>query len=223
MQVAMPLSQYIVQHLSEENPLNAQEDKVKFLNDAEPILRQIVAPRFSLMLRKRIAELAEVTDAEMQSLLKLPAPTYAPAKATQRQSRMQLSIKKRFVLMLLMQPSLAKSEYLNFAQGFSEEDVLLQASIHATLGQPQSKPAALLHTIESQVEPRLLQEIQRELTLFDEGAEFNLEFEGACTQLAKMARQKQGNSTLEALKEKPLSTLTVEEREMLTNITVRKK
>ncbi len=222
-QSAMPLSQYIVQHLIQENPLNAQEDKVKFLNEAEPILRQIQAPRFSLMLRKRIAELAEVTDAEMQSLLKLPALNNAPAKATQRQSRMQLSIKKRFVLMLLMQPSLAKSEYLNFAQGFSEEDVLLKASIHAALEQPQSKPAALLHTIESQVDTRLLHEIQRELTLFDEGAEFKLEFEGACTQLTKMALQKQGNSMLEALKEKPLSALTVEEREMLTSITIRKK
>jgi DNA primase len=223
MQGAMPLSQYIVQHLSEANPLNAQEDKVKFLNEAEPILRQIIAPRFALMLRKRIAELAEITEAEMQSLLKLPVLNREPTKAMQRQSRMQLSIKKRFVLMLLMQPSLAKSEYLNFAQGFSEEDVLLKASIHAALEQPQSKPAALLHTIESQVDTRLLHEIQRELTLFDEGAEFKLEFEGACTQLAKMALQKQGNSMLEALKAKPLSALTVEEREMLTSITVRKK
>jgi DNA primase len=223
MQGAMPLSQYIVQHLSEANPLNAQEDKVKFLNEAEPILRQIIAPRFALMLRKRIAELAEITEAEMQSLLKLPVLNREPTKAMQRQSRMQLSIKKRFVLMLLMQPSLAKSEYLNFAQGFSEEDVLLKTSIHAALEQPQSKPAALLHTIESQVDTRLLHEIQRELTLFDEGAEFKLEFEGACTQLAKMALQKQGNSMLEALKAKPLSALTVEEREMLTSITVRKK
>ena len=35
--------------------------------------------------------------------------------------------------MLLMQPSLAKTEHLNFAQGFGEENMLLQASIHAAL------------------------------------------------------------------------------------------
>ena len=222
MQAAMPLSQYIVQHLSEQNPLNSQEDKVQFLNEAEPILRQIVAPRFSLMLRKRIAELAEVTEAEMQSLLKLPAPNRPPAKATQKQSRAPISIKKRFVLMLLMRPSLAKTEHLNFAQGFTEEDVLLQASIHAALKQPQSKPAALLHTIEPHVDPRLLHEIQRELHVLDETLDFALEFEGARTQLVELTQQKQDGGLLDALKEKPLSALTTEEREMLKNLTAKK-
>ena len=222
MQVAMPLSQYIVAHLSENNTLNSQEDKVQFLNEAEPILRQIVAPRFSLMLRKKIAELAEVTEAEMQSLLKLPAPNRPPAKATQKQSRAPQSIKKRFVLMLLMQPSLAKPEHLNFAQGFSEEDVLLQASIHAALEQPQSKPAALLHTIELQIDPKLLHEIQRELQLLDESLDFALEFEGARTQLVELTQQKQDGGLLDALKEKPFSTLTAEEREMLKSLTAKK-
>ena len=222
MQAAMPLSQYIVQHLSEQNQLNAQEDKVKFLNDAEPILRQIIAPKFSLMMRKRIAELAEVSEAEMQSLLKLPAPNRSPVKATQKQSRAPLSIKKRFVLMLLMQPSLAKTEHLSFSKGFSEEDVLLQASIHAALRQPQSKPAALLHTIESQVDTRLLHEIQRELHLLDESLDFALEFEGARTQLVDMTQQKQDGGMLDSLKEKPFSALTAEEREMLKKLTAKK-
>ncbi len=221
MQAAMPLSQYIVQHLSEKNPLNSQEDKVQFLNEAEPILRQIVAPRFSLMLRKRIAELADVTEAEMQSLLKLPAPNRPQAKATQKQSRAPISIKKRFVLMLLMQPNLAKAEYLKFAQGFTEEDVLLQASIHAALAQPQSKPAALLHAIESQISSSVLHDIQRELHLLDETLNFALEFEGARTQLIDMMQQKQGLSVLDTLKEKPFNALTTEEREMLKNLTAK--
>ncbi len=222
MQSAMPLSQYIVQHLSEQNPLNSQEDKVQFLNDAEPILRQVIAPKFSLMMRKRIAELADVTEAEMQSLLKLPAPNRPPARATQKQSRAPLSIKKRFVLMLLMRPSLAKTEHLNFAQGFTEEDVLMQASIHAALKQPQSKPAALLHTIEPHIDPRLLHEIQRELHVLDETLDFALEFEGARTQLVELAQQKQDGGLLDALKEKPFSALTAEQREMLKNLTAKK-
>lgn len=220
---AMPLSQYIIEHLIEANPLNSQEDRVKFLNDAEPILRQIAAPRSALFMRKKIAELAEVSEAEMQNLLKLPAPNSAPMQSTQRQSRAPISIKKRFVLMLLMQPSLAKAEYLSFAQGFGEENVLLQASIHAALEQPQSKPAALLHTIESQVEPRLLHEIQRELQLLDDSLDFALEFEGARTQLEEMTQQKQDIGILETLKEKPFSSLTHEERELLAGITARKK
>ena len=222
MQSAITLSQYIVQHLSEQNPLNSQEDKVQFLNDAEPILRPITAPKFSLMMRKRIAELADVSETEIQSLLKLPAPNRPPVKATQKQSRAPISIKKRFVLMLLMQPNLAKAEYLNFAQCFTEEDMLLQASIHAALAQPQSKPAALLHTIESQIDPRLLHDIQRELHLLDESLDFALEFEGARTQLLELTKQKQDGGVLDALKEIPFSALTEQQREMLKKLTVKK-
>jgi len=52
MDKAMPLSQYIIQHLSEHNPMASQEDKLQFLNDAEPILKQIQAPRYAMLLRK---------------------------------------------------------------------------------------------------------------------------------------------------------------------------
>ena len=218
---ATPLSQYIVQHLSQENPLNSQEDKVKFLNDAEPILRQIVAPRFSLMLRKKIAELAQVTDAEMQSMMRLPANSHGPPRAMQKQPRAPISLKKQFVLLLLMQPSLAKENHLSFAQGLTAEDVLLKASIHAALAQPASKPAALLHAIEPQVDAKLLHEIQRELHVLDDGLDIALAFEGACTQLSKMAQQKQDGGVLDALKEKPFASLTVEEREMLKKLTVK--
>ena len=222
MQAAMPLSQYIIAHLTQQNPLNAQEDKVQFLNEAEPILRQIVAPKFSLMMRKKVAELADVTEAEMQSLLKLPAPNRPPAKATQKQSRAPISIKKRFVLMALMRPDLVKTEHLNFAQGFAEEDMLLQASIHAALAQPQSKPATLLHTIESQVDPRLLHEIQRELQLLDEKMDLSLEFEGACTQLSIDYQKKSNTKLLSAVNEKPSSAMADEEREILKNIRAKK-
>ena len=221
MSAAMPLSQYIVTHLTEQNPLNAQEDKVQFLNDAEPILRQITAPRFSLLLRKKVAELADVTEAEMQSLLKLPATNKTPAKASQKQSRAPISIKKRFVLMLLMQPGLAKVAHLNFANGYAEEDVLMQASIRAAIAQPNSKPATLLHAIGPLVEPRLLREIERELQLLDETLNIRLEFDGACTQLGELAQSQHDGGIIQLLKEKPLNTLTVEEREMLSSITTR--
>lgn len=219
---AMPLSQYIIQHLSEHNPLTSQEDRVRFLNEAEPILRQIVAPRSALFMRKKVAELAQISEAEMQALLKLPAPNRPQAKATQRQTRAPLSIKKRFVLMLLMRPSLAKSEHLELAKGFSEEDILMQASIHAALEHSQSKPAALLHVIEPQVDPRLLHEMQRELHFLDESLDIALAFEGACAQLNKVAQLRQGVGVLENLKEKPLNTLTSEEREMLKKLTAKK-
>ena len=222
MQNALPLSQYIIQHLSEQNPLNSNEDQVKFLKDATPILLEIKAPLNALYMRKKIAELTGITLEALQSELKLPKTNKTPAKATQKQSRAPLSIEKRFVLMLMMQPSLAKPEYLDFGAGFTEQDVLLKAAINAALQQPQSKPATLLHSIESQVEPRLLREIQRELQLLDESLNVELEFAGACTQLMDATQQKREGNMLDILKEKPFSALSEQEREMLKSLTVKK-
>ena len=221
-QAAMPLSLYIVQYLTQANSLQSQEDKVTFLNDAEPLLRQIKAPRFSLMLRKKIAELANLTHPEMQSLLKLPAITKPIGKSTQRQSRAPVSIIKRFVLMLLMQPNLAKPEHLDLALGFEDESVLLRVTIHAALEQPNSRPATLLHTIEAQLAPQMLREIERELQMLDENIDIQLEFEGARTQILELTKQKLADNMLGSVKEKPLSALTTLEREMLANITIRK-
>lgn len=222
MQNAMPLSQYIVQHLSEDNPLQSQEDKVKFLNDAEPILKQIQAPRYALLLRKRIAELAQVTEQEMQSMLKLPAPNRPPIKATQRQSRAPISIKKRFVLMVMMRPQLAQAKHLSLAEGFSEEDILLKATLQAAMAQPHAKAGALMHAIESQVDARLMRDIQREVQLLDENLDFDLEFSGAHAQLEDMVNGKRESTLLDTLKETPLAMLSEEQREMLRQLTVKK-
>lgn len=221
-QQATPLSQYIVQHISADNPLSSQEDKVRFLNDAEPILKQITAPRYAVMLRKKIAELAQLTEQEMLSVLKLPNLNKSPAKAMQRQSRAPISIVKRFVLMLLMQPGLARPEQLALAQGFDEESVLLKCVIQAALEQPQSKPATLLHTISAMVEPRLWREIQRELHLLDESLDFELEFLGAYAQLTEAANTKRETSLLAQLKEKPFAQLSQQERDLLRSFTLKR-
>lgn len=219
-QSAMPLSQYIAQHLTEKNPLNSQEDKVMLLNEAEPILKEIKAPRLSLMLRKRIAELAQVTDAEMQSLLKLPIPGQARKKAVRRQSRSPLSIKKRFILMALMRPDLVSTQDLRFAGSDNIEDRFLMGVLNVCLENPTFKPAVLLHTLK-EMDVSLMAEIERELHQLAENLDFTLELEGARTQLSGTVQQIKNSDLLEAVKEKPLSALTEQEREMLKKLGVK--
>ena len=223
MQNAMPLSQYIVQHLSAENALHSQEDKVTFLNDAEPILRQIIAPRFSLMLRKRIAELAGLSEAEMQNMMRLPANKHAPPRAMQKQLRVPLSMKKRFILMALMQPQLVIEDDLNLALGSNEDDIFLRETLQACLQQPQFKPAVLLHMLQDNVNLRLMNEIERELHLLDESLEFALEFAGARTQLREAMKESDGARMLDNANEKSISALTEQERDSLNSILKRNK
>ncbi len=219
MDKAMPLSQYIIQHLSEHNPLASQEDKVQFLNDAEPILKQIQAPRYAMLLRKKVAEMTGLAGGEMQRMLKLPNPAKAQQKAVRQRARTPLSLHVRLALMLLMRPQWARPELLANIMGESDEEHMLRVMVKAAIAQPESRPVVLLQMITPYISEALRHQLHRELSLLDDTLDFALEFEGACTQLSDMALIAREKSLLGQLTEKPFSSLSDAEREALRQLT----
>lgn len=218
MKLAMPLSQFILKHLSEDNPLQSQEDRVRFLNEAEPIMQQINAPRSAMFLRKKVAELAQLSLDEMHGVLKLPNLNKAPAQARPKQTRTTVSLHKQYCLMLLMQPNLAKEEDLQWIQGDSEEEQMLRLAIETCLLHPHSKPVVIMRELEDKVDAKLLRELQRDLSMLDETLDFVSGFNGARQQLRLAYTQKQENALLAQISEKPLSALTESERALLKNL-----
>lgn len=219
MDKAMPLSQYIIQHLSEHNPLASQEDKVQFLNDAEPILKQIQAPRYAMLLRKKVAEMTGLAGGEMQRMLKLPNPAKVQEKAVRQRARTPLSLHVRLALMLLMRPQWTRLELLENITGESDEEQMLRVMVKAAMAKPESRPVVLLQMITPYISESLRHQLQRELSLLDETLDFTLEFEGACTQLSDMALIAREKSLLGQLTEKPFSALSEAEREALRQLT----
>ncbi len=212
---AMPLSQYILQHLSENNPLQSQEDRVRFLNEAEPILQQINAPRSAMYLRKKVAELAQLSAEEMQSLLKLPNVNKPAAQARPKLTRTTVSLQKRFCLMLLMRPELATESDLSWVDGQADQDILLKQTIETCLRHPNSKPAVLMRELEGKVEAKALRELERELSLLDETLDLERELTGTRQQLQDAYSHRQSSNLLARVGEKPLSALTEEEKALL--------
>jgi DNA primase len=217
MKTALPLSQYIVQHLSADNPLQSQEDKVRFLNEAEPILQQIQAPRLRLLLSKRIADLTGVSHEEMTGMIKLPS-IKQKQQAMPKLTRTAASIGRRFLLTVLMRPDLVVADDLSWAVGDDEESRLLRLAMETALAYPSSKPAALMQHFQDKFSPALLRDIQRELHLLDDSLNVELEFAGARTQLMESHQQKSRMQLLDKIKEKSLSELTEEEKAILKSI-----
>ncbi len=215
---AMPLSQYILQHLSENNPLQSQEDRVRFLNEAEPIMQQVNAPRSAMYLRKKIAELAQLSSEEMHSLLKLPNLNKSPAQARPKLTRTTISLQKRLCLMLLMQPALATQADLASVDGETEEDILLKYTIEVCLHHPHSKPVVLLRELESRVDAKALRELERELSMLDEALDLAKELVGTRQQLQDTYSHRQSTQLLARISEKPLSALTEDEITMLKSV-----
>ena len=221
---AMPLSQYLVQHLTEKNHLATQEDKVKFLNEAEPILKEITAPKLSLLLRKRFAELLRLNDKEMDQLLYVAQPQMQTNKTNiKTKGKLPSSIKRKFILLLILKPHLAITEDLALAQSDSFEDDLLKKVLALTLNQPESKPSSILHGLKSQVDSVMMDLVNEELTHFDDQIHFESEIEGARKVLLEQGKASKTKAHFSALKDKPLSSLTEEEKEHLKTLTQRPK
>ncbi|MGB4813010.1 MAG: DNA primase [Methylophilaceae bacterium] len=218
MKVAMPLSQYILKHLSEENTLQSQEDRVRFLNDAEPIMQQIKAPRSAMFLRKKVAELAQLSIEEMHALLKLPNLNNASKPTRPKLSRTPSSLQKRFCLMLLIHPHLAEQADLLWANGFENDDLLLHHTIEICLQHPNARPVVLMRALENVLKTELLRELERELNVLDETLDLASEISGARQQLKQSYLQKNERVILAQLSEKPLSTLTDAEKAMLKTL-----
>ncbi len=68
---AIPLTEYIIKYLTINNDLATQEKKVKFLNEIEPIFKQLTAQKLSLLFKKRISELINLNLEEINQILKI--------------------------------------------------------------------------------------------------------------------------------------------------------
>ena len=216
--VAMPLSQFILKHLSEDNPLQSQEDKVRFLNEAEPIMQQITAPRSAMFLRKKVAELAQLSIDEMQSLLKLPNLNKAPVQARPKLTRTTNSLHHHFCLTMMMLPSLADKADLLWVIGNSEDEILLRQTIETCLLHPHSKPVVIMRELEGKVDSKTILSLKKELNLLDETLDLAKELVGARQQLKQLYLQKNESALLAQVSEKPLSALTEDERNLLKSL-----
>ena len=78
----------------------------------------------------------------------------------------------------------------------------------------------MLHSVKG-VDAGLMADVESELHLLDESLDFALEFSGARTQLLETVQQMKETQLLHQIKEKPISALTDEEREMLKKLGVK--
>ena len=79
---AMPMSGFLVRELTRENDLASEEGRARLLRDAKPLVTQLQqAPMLGRMLRKRLAELAGITPAELDNHWGIVA---APSPASSR-------------------------------------------------------------------------------------------------------------------------------------------
>lgn len=210
-----PLSQYVVQTLSSANDMQSHEGRVRFLNDVEPILKQIQAPALSLLLRKRCAELAGVSQAELESLMNLAQPAVRRKSAPARSSRKPPTLVRRLIQMVLLRPHLALQLDASMVPGNGAEDEVFGHLIRLASESPSLATSALLQSLRGNVPESLMAEISAEVMEVDDAFEIEDEFEGAMKQLRDSLKQRELAVVLRIAQEQGLQALTQEQKMLL--------
>jgi len=105
-QEAMPLSAYLLREASTGLDLRSQEGRNQLLQRAKPLLTAITAPTTALLLRKEVAALAGVSQAELEALYEIKPVARAARPAMQKAGRTQISPQRTLLQCLIAQPTL---------------------------------------------------------------------------------------------------------------------
>jgi DNA primase len=119
---------------------------------------------------------------------------------------------------MLMHPELVSESDLLWVVGHSDNEVLLQKTIETCLSHPHSKPVVIMRALESKIDETVVRELERELNVLDETLDLAQELMGARQQLQQIYSHKNESELLAKISEKPLSTLTEDERALLKSL-----
>jgi len=105
---SLPLSGYLLRELTAEVDLRTQEGRSALLKNAQPLLTAITAPTTALLLRKEVAALAGVTQAELEALWSIKPVAASPRQAPPKAKRAAPSGMRTLLRCLVMRPELAR-------------------------------------------------------------------------------------------------------------------
>ena len=217
---ATPLSEYVVHYLTKKNDLTSQEDRVKFLNSVEPILNNIASLKLTFLLKKRISELLNLTIDELDKVINVkskentkPSSKNIPREAT--------SVVRRFISLLISDPSLVEENDKDIAWGDSLDEQLARACITKVLMDLNHNTASIFHFLNNQFDSDFVDEIKSQVLNFDEKINVEEEVNILRNRIKKNKSKVLNKSKLDAIKNKSFDTLSSEEKEFLKTITKR--
>jgi DNA primase len=120
---AEPLSAYLLAQLRARVDTNTIEGRSRLVHEAKPMLKSVAAPALQLQLLKQVADIAGMTQEEVERLCELrrsqPGPWQRPAPPKAERPRPQ-SVQRWLLKCLLVKPGLARELPL---ERFQREDV----------------------------------------------------------------------------------------------------
>ncbi|MFH0934347.1 MAG: DNA primase, partial [Pseudomonadota bacterium] len=175
---SLPLSGYLLRELTAEVDLRTQEGKSALLKNAQPLLTAITAPTTALLLRKEVAALAGVTQAELEALWSVK-PVAAPQRpAPQRAKRAAPSGLRTLLRCLVMKPELARELPGDWSAEGNEAAAIAALADWLREGADEVSTAALIQHFQGTVHEASFAVAQGEIMHLGEDYDADADFAG---------------------------------------------
>lgn len=217
-ETSIPLTEYIIRNLTSTNDLTSQDKKVRLLNEVDPIINLLKAPRLSLLFRKRIAQLVGLDMEEISKILKAPKQEKQNINNFKKiEKRIPINPVRRFNLFIIIKPELALASDLDLFLLKDNEHFIAKTIINSAL-MNNNNAAVMLHLLADKIDAESFKEIEDQIAKIDA----DLSIEDEVNALRKSLRNKllalNNKLKLKELQQKSLALLTDEEKVFLKNI-----
>ncbi len=210
---AMPLSAYLLREISLDLDLKTQEGRNQLLHRARPLLTVIASPVTSLLLRKEVAVLSGVSQAELEALYEIKPIVHAPRAHLKKAVRTPFSLQHLLLQCLIAQPALAMQMPADWhGEGADAEAIVAMMAVLREAGFSMSSPA-LAQLFQGTVHARTMAQAEADMLAWGDSFDVEAEFAGLIVRMDEGQRREkfqelQGKSQIGGL-----SSLTSVERE----------
>ena len=223
---AMPLSGYLLRELTADLDLKTQEGRNQLLHHARPLLSVITSPVTSLLLRKEVAALSGVSQAELEALYEIKPISQAPRAALKKVVRTPFPMQRLLLQCLIAQPQLGARMPDDWHGEGSDADAIV--AVLAVLREVDYKitSPALMQRFEGTSYARALAQAEAEMLAWGETFDVETEFAGLLGRLDDGQRRQQFETLQGKLLQEGssrISSLTSEEREQYLRLLQRGK
>jgi DNA primase len=206
---AMPLSSYLLREVSAGLDLRTQEGRNQLLHRAQPLLTAIAAPATGLLLRKEVAALSGVSQAELEALYEIKPVARVSRKPIQKATRTTPSVHRLLLQCLLAKPELGQQMPDEWQESGADAEavsavVMVLRETDFTLSSP-----TLTQLFQGTIHEKTLASAQADILNWGENFDVNAEFAGLLSRFHENQRRQQ----FQALQSRGLSNLTDPERE----------
>ena len=205
-QQGVPLSEMLIQELRSRADDSTAEGRARLLHLAKPLVMQVSAPTLALMLRQRLASIAQVSVADVEELFEVrrAGPRHARPTRESRPRRAPATLTQWILQAVLHDPGLSGQVETAALDARDRFTPALQAVLDLIRARPNLEPKALvplaLETIQDASVAALLKEVQVEL-MSSPTIDLNLEFAHAMRALREQAEDRR-RTELSAKKER---------------------